>query len=91
MRRVRAEGKTFERSGCEFEFMLKVNGKKVAAILDTGISLSIMPKNYARMVRHKRLILRDLSRKFVEVNGRPVPIIIRYKLNTELNGIVCFG
>ena len=29
VRRVRAEGKTFRRNGCEFDFMLIVNGKKI--------------------------------------------------------------
>ncbi len=77
--------KTFKRSGCEFEFMLKVNGKKIAAMLDTGSPISIRPKNYAKVVRPKRVD--QSSRKFVDVNGRPIPITNRYKLTTEMNGL----
>ncbi len=67
--------------------MIKVNGKKIAAILDTGSPISIMPKNYAKVVRPKRIIRKESSRKFVGVNGRPIPITKRYKLKTEMNGI----
>ncbi len=87
VRRVRAEGRTFKRSGCEFEFMLKVNGKKIAAILDTGSPISIMPKNYAKVVKPKNVIRKESSRKFVDVNGRPKPITNRYKMLREMNGI----
>ena len=45
VRRVRTAGKTLSRSGSEFEFMIRVNGKKVAAIIDTGSPISILPKS----------------------------------------------
>ncbi len=86
VRRVRAKGKLFKRSGCEFEFMLKVNGQKIAAILDTGSPISIIPRSYKKLIRPKRIIRRETSRKFVDVNGRPIPITNRYKLETEMNG-----
>ena len=87
VRRVRMKEKTFKRSRSEFEFMLRVNGRKIAAILDTGSPISIMPKNYSKVVRPKRVIRRESTRKFVDVNGRPIPIANRYKLKTEMNGI----
>ncbi len=80
------KGKTFKRSGCEFEFMPKVNGRKLAAILDTGSPISIMPKSYAKVVRpmsHSSRIIEEIR----NVNGRPFHITNRYKLNTEMNGI----
>ncbi len=67
--------------------MLKVNGRKVAAILHTGCPISIIPKSYKKLVRPQRGIMRQTARKFVDANGRPIPINNRYKLETELNGI----
>ncbi len=89
IRRVRTTGKTLPRSGSEFEFMIRVNGQKITAILDTGSPISILPKSYTKTVRPKRIIRNESTWKFVDVNGKPIPILNRYKLNTEMNGIEC--
>ncbi len=81
------KGKTFKRSGSEFELLLRVNGRKIAAIFDTGSPISITPKNYSKVVGLKRDIRRESTRKFVDVNGRPNSITKRYKLKTEIIGI----
>ena len=86
VRRVRMNGKTSRTSGYEFEFMLRVKGRKIAASLDTGSPISIMPRNFSKVVRPKKRIRRESSRKFVDVNGRPIPITNRYKVITEMNG-----
>ena len=88
MKRVRAKGKIFERNGSEFEFMIKLNGKKIAAILDTGSPISKLHVSYTKTVKPKKVIRSQTTRKFVDVNGRPIPIMNRYKMNTEMSGIV---
>ena len=87
MKRVRAKGKTFERSGSEFEFMIDLNGTKVGAILDTRSPISILPTSYTKTVKPKKVIRSQTAQKFVDVNGRPIPIMNRYKQNTDINGI----
>ncbi len=75
------------RTGREFEFKICLNGRKVIAILDTGSPISILPKKYKSEVRPKRVIKRASSRRFVDVNGKPITIDNRYKIPTKLNGI----
>ncbi len=85
MKRVRTTGKTFQRNETEFEFMIKLNGVKVAAILDRGSPISILPSSYQKTVKPKNVIRTKSGRKFVDVNGRPIPIMNRYKIHTEMN------
>ena len=87
VRRVRAEGKTLQRSGSEFEVMIRVKAKKIAAILDTGSRISIFLKSYSNSMRPKRKFRNESTIYFVDVNGKPIPTLNRYKLNTEMNRI----
>ncbi len=52
-----------------------------------GSAVSKLPKSYTKTVRPKRIIPNESNRKFVDVKGKPIPILNRYKLNTEMKGI----
>ncbi len=45
-----------ERTGDEFEFMIRMNGHKIAAILDTGSPITILPKKYKSEIKPKRAL-----------------------------------
>ncbi len=65
---------------------IRLNGHKIAAILDTGSPITILPKKYKPEMKPTRVIKRTSNRKFVDVSGRPLTIHNRYKITTELNG-----
>ncbi len=48
--------RSFERNGSEFDFLIKLNGKKIAGILDTGSPISILPTSYPKTVKPKKVI-----------------------------------
>ena len=64
------------RIGKQFEFKL---------LLATGRSISILPKKYHSEVRPKRIFRRESTRRFVDVNGKPLSIHNRYKISTKFN------
>ena len=86
IRRVSQKGKAISRSGNEFEFTIRLNGTKTRAILDTGSPITILPRRLTNAIKPKKVIRQESSRKFADVNGRPIPKTNRYKLETELNG-----
>ncbi len=71
------------RSGEEFQFTIKLNGRKIVAILDTGSPITILPRKYKTEVQPTRVLK---PRRFVDVSGRPLQVNHRYKITTELNG-----
>ena len=48
-----------KRIGDEFEFMIVLNGRKVAAILDTGSPITILPRKYKPEIKPKRVFGMD--------------------------------
>ena len=74
------------RTGEEVEFMIKLNGRKIAAILDTGSSIAILPKKNKPEIKPKRDLKRAITRRFADVSARPLHVNNRYKIPTELNG-----
>ncbi len=75
-----------KRTGDELELLIKINGHKVAAILDTGSPITILPKKYKPEIKPTRILRATTNRRFVDVSGRPLHINNRYKIETELNG-----
>ena len=66
--------------------MIKLNGHKVAAILDTGSPITILPRKYKSEIKPTRIIRRASPLRFIDVSGRPLQVTNRYKIPTELNG-----
>ncbi len=67
--------------------MIRLNGQKIAATLDTGSPISILPKSYTKTVRPKRINRNESTRMFVDMKRKPIPILNRYTLKAEMNGI----
>ena len=80
-KKVNQSGKMLPRSCTEFEYMIKINGIKIAAVLETGSPINMVPAS------PKKVIINLSERQFVDVNEKPNKINNRYELETDVNGV----
>ncbi len=87
IKQVKQAGKVLPRSATEFEFIIRVNGVKIAAVLDTGSPITILPARYISEVRPKKVIRNVSERQFVDVNGKPIKITVRRENKTTVKTV----
>ncbi len=70
--------------GSKIMLDLKINDRKVEALLDTGSPISIMPKKMSKwMLPVERLQLLK-EKRFVDINQNPIKMSGRFKVKTTL-------